>query len=97
MACGRWSANYTTEASENDSLLGKLNTAAPAAGFPGLGSDTGEESLEPLVIRCETRADNKLSPSTPEPLQEGIPGLFCDKIICSTYGLNHTHYGLLYF
>jgi cohesin complex subunit SCC1 len=97
MACGSRSANCTTEASENDSLLGKLNTAAPAAGFPGLGSDTGEESLEPLVIRCETRADNKLSPSTPEPLQEGIPGLFCDKIICSTYGLNHTHYGLLYF
>ncbi|CAD6260455.1 unnamed protein product [Miscanthus lutarioriparius] len=74
MACGSRSANYTTEASENDSLLGKLNTAAPAAGFPGLGSDTGEESLEPLVIRCETRADNELSPSTPEPLQEGIPG-----------------------
>ncbi|KAG0526397.1 hypothetical protein BDA96_06G142400 [Sorghum bicolor] len=73
MACGSRSANYTTEASENDSLLGKLNTATPAAGFPELGNDTGEESLEPLVLRCKTRADNELSPSTPEPVQEGIP------------------------
>lgn len=95
MACGSRSANYTTtEASENDSLE---NTAPPAAVFPVLGSDTGEESLKPLVRKCKIRPDNELSPSTPEPLQEDIPSLFCDKIICSTSGPNHTHYGLLYF
>ncbi|AQK44413.1 sister chromatid cohesion 1 protein 2 [Zea mays] len=72
MACGSRSANYTTtEASENDSLE---NTAPPAAVFPVLGSDTGEESLKPLVRKCKIRPDNELSPSTPEPLQEDTPG-----------------------
>ncbi|WVZ86199.1 hypothetical protein U9M48_033023 [Paspalum notatum var. saurae] len=64
--------DLTIEASENDSLLGKLNTVPPP-GFPE--HDTGEnESLEPPVLRFKTRIENDLSPSTPEPLLEGIPG-----------------------
>lgn len=76
MTCGSLSANYKAKASRNDLLLGKLNPAPPTPGFPELDSDTGEESVEPPVISCRTRADDELSPSTPEPLPEVIPGLF---------------------
>lgn len=64
----------TMEASEGDLLLGKSNTAPPAAELPE--HDTGlHESLEAPVLSCETRAENELSPSTPEPLPMGVPGL----------------------
>ncbi|OEL30918.1 hypothetical protein BAE44_0008066 [Dichanthelium oligosanthes] len=74
MTCGSLSAsNPTIEASANDSLLGKSNTAPPAVEFPE--HDSGEhESLEARVLRCETRIENELSPSTPEPMLEGVPG-----------------------
>ncbi|KAF8703532.1 hypothetical protein HU200_032345 [Digitaria exilis] len=63
----------TMEASESDLLLGKSNTAPPAAELPE--HDTGlHESLEAPVLSCETRAENELSPSTPEPLPMGVPG-----------------------
>ncbi|KAJ1271634.1 hypothetical protein BS78_06G142100 [Paspalum vaginatum] len=73
MTCENLSANYRTiEASENDSLLGKSNTVPPSAGFSE--HDTGEnESLEPHVLSCKTNIANELSPSTPEPLPEGVP------------------------
>ncbi|CAO2035557.1 unnamed protein product [Urochloa humidicola] len=63
MTCGILSANNPTiEESENDSLLGKSNTAPPAAGITE--HDTGEhESLEAPVLSCEARAENELSPS----------------------------------
>lgn len=79
------SSNPTMEASESDLLLGKSNTAPPAAGLPE--HDTGlHESLEAPVLSSETRAENELSPSTPvsfekklstpEPLPPvGVPGL----------------------
>ncbi|PUZ47748.1 hypothetical protein GQ55_7G191000 [Panicum hallii var. hallii] len=74
MTCGSLGANNPTiEASASDSLLGKSNSSLPAAGFPE--HDPGQhESLEAPVLSCETRAENELSPSTPEPLPEGVPG-----------------------
>ncbi|CAL5068593.1 unnamed protein product [Urochloa decumbens] len=63
MTSGILSANNPTiEESKNDLLLGKSNTAPPAAGIAD--HDTGEhESLSAPVLSCETRAENELSPS----------------------------------
>ena len=66
MSCGSLSANNPTiEASASDSPLGKSNKSLPGQ----------HESLEAPVLSCETRAENELSPSTLEPLPEGVPGL----------------------
>ena len=74
MTCGSSANNPTIEASASDSLLGKSNSSLPAAGFPE--HDPGQhDSLEASVLICETRAENELSPSTLEPLPEGVPGL----------------------
>jgi len=65
MTCGSLSANNPTiEASASDSPLGKSNKSLPGQ----------HESLEAPVLSCETRAENELSPSTLEPLPEGVPG-----------------------
>ncbi|RCV34253.1 hypothetical protein SETIT_7G146400v2 [Setaria italica] len=75
MTCGSLSENNPSiEASGNNSLLEKSNTIPPpSAEFPE--HDAGEhESPEAPVLSCETGAENELSPSTPEPLPEGVPG-----------------------
>ncbi|CAN6276117.1 unnamed protein product [Urochloa humidicola] len=74
MTCGVLGANNPTiEESGNDSLLGKSNTAPPAAGIPE--HDTGEhESLEAPILSCETRAESELSPSILKLLPEDVPG-----------------------
>ncbi|KAL6652486.1 hypothetical protein ACP70R_011411 [Stipagrostis hirtigluma subsp. patula] len=65
--------NLATEESENGLLLGKTNTAPPVGEFPE--HDIQEhEPLEPLTLSCKTGVGNELSPSTPEPLPEGVPG-----------------------
>ena len=82
MTCGSLSANNPTiEASASDSPLGKSNKSLPGQ----------HESLEAPVLSCETRAENELSPSTLEPLPEGVPGLVLWQLFVVSYGLNHTN------
>ena len=65
MTCGSLSANNPTiEVSASDSPLGKSNKSLPGQ----------HESLEAPVLSCETRAENEVSPSTPE-MPQGDPGL----------------------
>ncbi|XP_062226005.1 sister chromatid cohesion 1 protein 2-like [Phragmites australis] len=71
MTCAGLSANYPSiEESENGSLQGKSNTGPPVGGFPEHDIEE-HESLEPPAVGCKI---NDLSPSTPEPLLEGVPG-----------------------
>ncbi|KAL6903596.1 hypothetical protein ACP4OV_004409 [Aristida adscensionis] len=62
----------TTEESENGLLLEKPNTVPPVAEFPDYDTQD-HQPLEPPTLSCKTGAANELSPSTPEPLLEGVP------------------------
>ncbi|XP_062183578.1 sister chromatid cohesion 1 protein 2-like [Phragmites australis] len=50
-----------------------FETAPPVGEF--LEHDpVDHQSLEPPIVSCKTRTTDELSPSTPEPLPEGVPG-----------------------
>lgn len=74
---------------EENELLGNSTTGPPVGGFQEHEVQENE-SLEPHVLSCKIQAINDLSPPTPEPLPEGIPGEFYDKSFFSMCGLHHT-------
>ncbi|TVU15462.1 hypothetical protein EJB05_38983 [Eragrostis curvula] len=58
---------------EENELLVKSNTGPPVGGFQEREAEE-HETLERPVLSCKTQSITDLSPATPEPLPEGIPG-----------------------